>query len=141
MRKITAVAREETRLDLLVAQAGGASRSQAARMALTSACAVGSLRRVTELDPSATISPSRAITAPNGPPPRSTLSRERAIAFRINSSFVIGYVFTIHSVPHPAPFSAVRRTVPCALPSAVPRKERYFVSPAALAISSALVVV
>ena len=45
MQKITAVAREETRLDLLAAQAGGASRSQAARWIEQGLCLVNGTAR------------------------------------------------------------------------------------------------
>src|ERR1041385_9431470 len=48
---------------------------QASRMATTSACAVGSLSRVTWLLPVAMTMPSLTTTAPNGPPPRRTLAR------------------------------------------------------------------
>src|ERR1700683_5033107 len=55
-------------------------------MAFTSPCAVGSLVEVTELAPSPTISPLRAMTAPNGPPlPETTFSVARAMARRRKS--------------------------------------------------------
>ena len=50
--------------------------AQAARMATTSACAVGSLLAVTRLKPSPTTRPSFTMTAPKGPPLRCTFSRE-----------------------------------------------------------------
>src|SRR5579875_669660 len=60
----------------------------AARIAFTSACAVGSLVAVTELAPSPTISPWRTTTAPNGPPlPRTTFSVASSMARRRNSGF------------------------------------------------------
>ena len=61
------------------------SFAAAIRIAVTSAWAVGSQASVTPLLPSATISPSRAMTAPNGPPPRSRLSLESRMARRISS--------------------------------------------------------
>jgi hypothetical protein len=61
--------------------------AQAARMAETSACAVGSLSSVTEFVPVATTSPRRTTTAPNGPPPSATLFSESAIASSINLFF------------------------------------------------------
>ena len=45
MQKITAVAREEIRLDLLAAQAGDASRSQAARWIEQGLCLVNGTAR------------------------------------------------------------------------------------------------
>src|SRR6059058_1496973 len=58
----------------------------AARIAFTSACAVGSYVAVTEFAPSPTIRPSCTITAPNGPPVApSTFSVASAIARRRNS--------------------------------------------------------
>src|SRR5580704_787272 len=58
----------------------------AARMALTSPCAVGSFVVVTELAPSPTILPSRTTTAANGPPAAvRTLRVASAIARRRNS--------------------------------------------------------
>ena len=66
------------------------SLAAAARIALTSACAVGSQDVVTRSTPVATITPSLvAITAPKGPPPFSTFSFESSIAFRISSSLVM----------------------------------------------------
>lgn len=62
---------------------------QALRIALTSACAVGSLLAVTRFTPVATTLPSFTITAPNGPPPFLTLLSAREIASRIISSFLI----------------------------------------------------
>ncbi len=47
---------------------------------------------VTPLLPSAIISPSRAMTAPKGPPPLRTLLMESSIALCINSSFVIVFL-------------------------------------------------
>lgn len=61
----------------------------ALRMALTSACDVGSCSDVTRLTPVAIISPSRAITAPNGPPPLAMFSMESSMAFLISSFLVI----------------------------------------------------
>src|SRR5580704_17219350 len=58
----------------------------AARMALTSPCAVGSFVVVTALAPSPTILPSRTTTAPNGPPaPVITLRVASATGLRSNS--------------------------------------------------------
>ncbi len=57
----------------------------AKRMALTSACAVGSLSIVTLFDASAITSPSFTMTAPKGPPPFCTLFSDKAIALRIIS--------------------------------------------------------
>src|ERR1700758_2332895 len=60
----------------------------AARIALTSPCAVGSFVAVTEFAPSPTMRPSRTMTAPNGPPlADTTFSVARAIARRRNSGF------------------------------------------------------
>src|SRR6266478_2478603 len=62
---------------------------QAARIATTSACAVGSFVAVTRLTPSATIWPSFTIIAAKGPPaPVRTFSIPKAIARRMNS-FII----------------------------------------------------
>src|SRR3974377_500735 len=59
------------------------SALQAARIAQTSPWAVGSLVAVTMLAPSATIRPSRAMTAPKGPPLREiTFSVASAMARR-----------------------------------------------------------
>src|SRR4051812_46404988 len=49
-------------------------------MATTSACAVGSLSRVTRFWPVASSSPPSTTTAPNGPPPSSTLRTASSIA-------------------------------------------------------------
>src|SRR5699024_1347369 len=50
------------------------------RIAMTSACAVGSWAAVTRLTPSMTRPPGRTITAPNGPPPAATLAVARSTA-------------------------------------------------------------
>src|SRR4030095_14565535 len=69
---------------------------QAARMATTSAWAVGSLPDVTWLCPSAMTWPLRAMTAPNGPPrPARIFSADRAMARRMSCSGVCK-----RSVPH-----------------------------------------
>lgn len=57
----------------------------ALRIAITSACAVGSLFGTTRFAPFATTLPSRTITAPNGPPPSSIFSMDSSIAILINS--------------------------------------------------------
>ena len=62
---------------------------QAARMALTSACAVGSQCDVTRFTPLYIITPSYALIAPNGPPTLFTFIIESSMAFLINSSLVI----------------------------------------------------
>src|SRR5574344_587194 len=63
----------------------------ALRIADTSAWAVGSQSRVTLLDASATILPSRAMTAPKGPPPNFTLSSARRMALVMSSLLSIVY--------------------------------------------------
>src|SRR5579863_2289692 len=68
------------------------SASAAARIATTSPCAVGSLVAVTELAPSPTITPSRTITAPNGPPRAvATFSVASAMARRRKAGFACGF--------------------------------------------------
>ena len=58
---------------------------QALRMAVTSACAVGSLEAVTWLAPVAMTLPSFTMTAPNGPPrPLVTLVVARSMACCMN---------------------------------------------------------
>ena len=59
-------------------------------MALTSACAVGSQSGVTRFTPVAMILPSRAMTAPKGPPPATTFSSESRMAILISSSLLRG---------------------------------------------------
>ena len=59
---------------------------QAFLIAITSACAVGSVFGTTRFVPVATTSPSLTITAPNGPPPLSIFSMERLIAICMNFS-------------------------------------------------------
>src|ERR1700716_670428 len=62
------------------------SAVHALRIATISPCAVGSFVAVTLLAPVATISPSRTITAPNGPPrPDVTFSVASAIALSIKT--------------------------------------------------------
>jgi len=63
-----------------------ASAVHAARIATISACAVGSLVDVTRFTPSAMMRPSRATTAPKGPPMvPSSWARDKAIARRMRS--------------------------------------------------------
>src|SRR6202789_3715652 len=61
---------------------------QAFRIALISACAVGSPSGTTRFFPSPSTRPSRTTTAPNGPPPSPTDSRESSIARRMWASAI-----------------------------------------------------
>src|SRR4051794_5949615 len=62
------------------------SASQAERIALTSACAVGSFVEVTLFQPSAMTLPCLTMTAPNGPPAPSRMRlADNSTARRMNS--------------------------------------------------------
>src|SRR5690606_29052769 len=73
------------------------SALQAARIAVTSACADGSFSAVTWLCAVATTAPSLTIRAPKGPPPLFALSVATAMACCIHacSSWTVGAVFTV----------------------------------------------